>query len=126
MRTEFPAKVRLAALRRAAYKCECYLLAGFLPEFTSVACGVAIGPGNSFFEHVIPDDMGGAPTLDNCAVLCRTCWRLKTSLYDAPKLAKVRHQTKGIYGIKKRRGPPMPGSRASKWKRGFDGKATRR
>ena len=76
-RTEFPAKVRVAALERCGGCCE--------------ECGVSIRPGNGpQYDHIIPDALGGEATLDNCAVLCRSCHGAKTAKQDVPQIAKAK------------------------------------
>jgi 5-methylcytosine-specific restriction enzyme A len=76
-RSEFPAKVRVAAFARANGCCE--------------SCGVTIRPGNGpEYDHRIPDALGGAATLDNCDVLCRSCHGAKTAKGDVPQIAKAK------------------------------------
>jgi 5-methylcytosine-specific restriction protein A len=56
-RREFPPKVRLAAFQRANGHCE--------------DCRARLAPGRFAYDHIVPDALGGEPTLDNCMVLCR-------------------------------------------------------
>ncbi|MGQ3671836.1 HNH endonuclease [Xanthobacter sp. TB0136] len=65
--------------------------------------------------------LGGEPTLDNCQVLCRACHGEKTFKKDVPTIAKAKRIRDRNIGIKRRKGPPMPGSKASKWKHKMDG-----
>lgn len=75
MRREFPAKVKLAAWDAAGGHCqECLARIIGRPEY----------------DHVLPDALGGEPTLDNCRVLCSKCHRLKTSGEDVPRIAKTK------------------------------------
>ena len=75
MRHEFPSKVKIAAFERCAGKCEQCL--------TRII-------GRPEYDHIIPDALGGGPTIDNCAVLCCKCHRLKTSGQDVPRIAKTK------------------------------------
>ena len=71
--------------------------------------------GQIFYEHCNPDWISKDNSLSNCAVLTKTCWRIKTSSYDLPTIAKVkrvRDAWRGIDGA----GRPMDGSRRSRFK----------
>lgn len=73
-RREFSTKIKLAAWQRSGGKCE--------------TCTRKLAPGDIHYDHVIPDGLGGEPTLDNCAVLCRSCHAVKTTTQDVPAIAK--------------------------------------
>ena len=119
-RKEFPSKVKRDALDRSGGVCECHRLAAAgVPGFDPKGCGVLLRAGGVYFEHVIPDGAGGKPTLDNCAAVTKTCGNLKAHAYDQGKVAETRHKRDAIWGLKKRKGPPIPGSRDSGLKRTF-------
>jgi 5-methylcytosine-specific restriction enzyme A len=82
MRREFPAKVKVAAFERSGGHCQqCFARIIGRPEY----------------DHILPDWLGGEPTLENCNVLCSKCHRLKTSGEDVPRIAKTkRTQRKSI------------------------------
>lgn len=63
-RREFPARVRLQAFERANGVCE-----HIDPDGSR--CATKLRPGDLFYDHVIPDALGGEPTIDNCQCLCR-------------------------------------------------------
>lgn len=90
-RREFPPKVRLAAWQRAEGCCE--------------DCRREIvGPlAPAQYDHIVPDALGGEPTLDNCMVLCRPCHGLKTAGADVPRIAKAKRIEKKRAGIAKPR-----------------------
>jgi len=92
VRREFPSKVRIEAFGRAGGKCE--------------SCGVVIRPGNGpHYDHRVPDAVGGEPTLDNCAVLCKACHSVKTSTEDVPAIAKTKRiRNRHINAANKRSG----------------------
>jgi 5-methylcytosine-specific restriction endonuclease McrA len=75
-RREFSTKVKVAAFDRAADHCEC--------------CGARLQVGRIHYDHIIPDALGGDPTLENCAVLCRGCHGVKTAREDVPRIAKAK------------------------------------
>jgi 5-methylcytosine-specific restriction protein A len=110
MRREFSAKVRLAAYERANGHCE--------------VCTAKLFVGRFAYDHIIPDALGGEPTLENCHVVCTACHGEKTTKSDVPTIAKSKRVRAKHAGIKT--GRPMPGSRASGWKRHFDGTVSRR
>lgn len=81
-RREFPAKVRKAAEKRCAGKCE--------------TCGVKLPVGGYHFDHDVADGLGGEPTLENCKVLCLPCHKVKTIEHDNPRMRKADRQHKSI------------------------------
>ena len=91
MRQEFSAKTRRTAFERAAGICECHRLVN-VPGIIPGGCGAQLVLGLINFEHVICAELGGEPTLENCATLTRTCWRIKTDKYDLPTVAKTKRQ----------------------------------
>lgn len=76
-------------------------------------CGVKLALGDYHYDHVIPDALGGDPTLDNCQVLCRACHKEKTSRQDIPRIAKTKRIRDREKGIRKPRA-------MTRWRR-FDG-----
>lgn len=94
-RQEFPAAVKRAAFRRCCRAdgkpyCE--------------GCGIELVSGNTEYEHVQPDGLGGEPTLDNCKVLCRkSCARAKTDTEDNPRMAKADRVLRKAFDLAPRR-----------------------
>lgn len=111
MRREFPTKVKVAAFKRADGHCE--------------SCGAKLYPGKTHYDHVIPDALGGEPVIENCEVLCTNCHGAKTAVQDIPRIAKAKRGEAKHLGARQSRNP-MPGSRASRWKRKMDGSVVRR
>lgn len=87
MRREFSAKVKVLAFKRAEGCCE--------------DCGRKLFSGDIRYDHANPDALGGEPTLENCAVLCKSCHRAKTSEKDIPAIAKSNRIRRRHIGIKK-------------------------
>jgi len=117
-RREFSKQTRRDADDRAGGICECPRLVG-IAGFTGEGCGRPLTSGNRFYEHIICDGIGGEPTLDNCAVLTKTCWKRKTK-WDQPTVAKVkrvRDAWLGIDGV----GRPIDGSRRSRFQKRMNG-----
>lgn len=117
-RREFSKQTKRDADDRAGGICECYRIAG-IAGFTAEGCGRPLGPANRFYEHIICDGIGGDPTLDNCAVLTKTCWKKKTA-WDQPTVAKakrLRDAWRGIDG----NGRPFPGSRRDRLQKHVNG-----
>lgn len=106
-RREFPAKVRLAAFQRAGECCE--------------SCGVRLQAGRIHYDHVIPDALGGEPTLENCECLCAACHGRKTAGQDVPRIAKAKRQQASHIGAKPPSKTPMPFGRRSKFKKKLNG-----
>lgn len=110
-RREFSKATRREAYERSKGMCECALVPS-LPTFEK-GCGCALGAGNTFYEHIDPDGAGGDNTLANCAVLVKTCWRIKTDEHDRPVVAKVQRQRDRAIGAKTNTFRPLPGSKRS-------------
>lgn len=111
MRREFSAKVKVEAFKRAGGNCE--------------GCTVRLSVGKFAYDHIIPDQLGGEPTIENCRVLCSACHGVKTFTADVPAIAKAKRREAKHLGAK-RTSRPMPGSRASGISKRFDGTVVRR
>lgn len=110
-RREFPAKVKVAAFQRANGRCE--------------ACTAKLMPGKIRYDHILPDQLGGEPTLENCACICSACHTAKTSRQDVPAIAKAKRiQQKHL--LRKTSSRPLPGSKASGWRKPFNRPPERR
>lgn len=112
-RKEFTTQTQRDALERSGGICECHLVPQ-LPTF-GIGCGRALGPGNSFFEHLTPCELGGSNDISNAAVLVRTCWKAKTALYDLPIIAKAKRNHDAHNGIRRPK-KRLPGSRLDPFK----------
>lgn len=75
-------------------------------------------------DHIVALINGGEHREKNLAPICDLCHKLKTGEDVAAKSKTYKTQLKH-YGVKKSRNP-MPGSKASKWKRRMDGTVVRR
>jgi 5-methylcytosine-specific restriction enzyme A len=69
---------------------------------------------------VLPDALGGEPTLENCAVLCTNCHGEKTAKVDVPTIAKSNRVRDAHRAAIKRRSR-FAGSRDSRLKKKLDG-----
>lgn len=76
-------------------------------------------------EHVNPLWRGGGNEMQNRGLACIPCAGDKTSV-EATERAKGRHVFERHIGVKKPKGRPMPGSRASGLRKRFDGTVERR
>lgn len=89
-------------------------------------CGGRIQAGEAWdVSHVIALEAGGTDEPANTLPAHRTCHRQHTSEHDAPLIAKTRRQRQKHLGIK-RATRPMPGSKASPWRKRLDGSVQRR
>jgi 5-methylcytosine-specific restriction endonuclease McrA len=80
-------------------------------------------PGRFRYDHRIPDQMGGEPTLENCQVICLGCDKPKTAA-DQGAIAKAKRLEMRAAGIRKR--SSFACSRSSPWKKKIDGSVVRR
>jgi hypothetical protein len=95
-RTEFPQKVRKLAFARC---CRDGTQPG-IPQCERPGCGAVLRSGNIEYEHLIPDGLGGTPTLDNCGVWCAVpCSSVKTHSVDNPTMRKADRVTKRAFGL---------------------------
>lgn len=86
-RREFPARVKRAAWLRSGGHCE--------------RCTAKLFPGKIEYDHVLPDGLGGEPTLENCECVCSACHTAKTHGQDRPRIHKAERQAKRHLGIRK-------------------------
>jgi hypothetical protein len=115
-RNEFPASVKREALERSNGICECHLI----PHVFKLACGLPLGTGNTFFEHINPDEIRKDNSLENCAALSKTCWRYKTDHHDLPIIAKAKRNFDSNNGIHRWR-QRLPGGRFDPIKKKMNG-----
>jgi hypothetical protein len=111
-RNEFTAQTKRDAFERSNGICECHLI----PHVFKVACGLPLGDGNTFYEHIDPDRISSRNDLANCAVLTRGCWRYKSNSYDKPTIARTNHRQDRARGIKRAPFNPLPGARRDPFK----------
>ena len=121
-RREFSKPTKREALRRANNRCEAMGAMYGLTE--GVRCATDLGYGVQF-DHVILDANSKDNSLENCAAVCVRCHAWKTRNHDIPKAAKTVRQSDKAKGIK-HTSRPMNGSRASGWRKPFNGPAERR
>lgn len=111
-RTEFSIATRRAALKRAKGICEC-------------GCGMPLDQHKGFdFDHIIPCELDGDNSLENCRVVNRTCHRAKTSTEDMPRIKKVRRTDKRQNGLEARKAK-IAGSKGTGWRNPIHGPAYR-
>lgn len=109
-RLEFSAATKRATFQRSGGICECHRIAWFRrPQ----GCGARLGVGNTFYEHVEPDNIRHDASIENCAALTKTCWQDKTSGYDRKVIAKSNHTRDRARGIDKMPSRPLPGTKRS-------------
>lgn len=77
------------------------------------------------YDHKLAIILGGENRESNIQLLCKPCHAGKTMVDVAQKSVEYRKKAKNL-GIKLKKSKPMMGSRASGWKRGFDGQWRRR
>lgn len=112
-RAEFSAATKTAAYERSGGHCE--------------ICTKPIRQGEGpHYDHIVPAAIGGSADLSNCQAVCKTCHANKTATIDVPEIARSKRLYKKRINTKQRRGPAMPGSKASKWKRKMNGQVVPR
>jgi 5-methylcytosine-specific restriction enzyme A len=76
-------------------------------------------------EHVVPLSMGGLDVVLNMMPAHEACAKEKTRAEADPRAKADRRRAKHL-GIKKQQKRPMPGTKASEWKKRMDGTVERR
>jgi 5-methylcytosine-specific restriction enzyme A len=85
-RLEFTSATKRAAWDRANGVCECHR--AYQLKRPS-GCGQELSIRNGvYYEHIAQDAIAQDNSLENCAVLTKTCWREKTAMHDLPAIAK--------------------------------------
>ncbi len=112
-RRHISTKARVAVFER--HKETCHLCAG------------RINAGEEWdISHAIPLAIGGADDESNWLPAHRKCHRLHTASVDAPRIAKTKRQYAAHIGAKAPSRNPLPGSKASGWKRKMNGEWVKR
>ncbi len=107
-----PPRVKLRIFEKALGRCN--------------GCGNRIYAGTiPAYDHIIALVNGGQNRESNLQLLCSLCHQIKTGADVAEKSLVYRKKAKHL-GIKLKQSRPIPGSRASGLKRGFDGIVRRR
>lgn len=88
-------------------------------------CSLKIRGRRWICDHRIALINGGENRENNLGPIHEACDKIKTAADVATKSKNNRVKAKHL-GINKRKGPPMPGSRASSWKRKIGGSWERR
>ena len=117
-RQEFSKAVLRAALARAEGRCE-----GLLTDGDRCPCLLQVG--RFHYDHIIPAALKEDASLENCQVLCRPCHAAKT-VVDVDVIARVRRVRDRHSGIMDPHRRPLPGSKASPFKRLIGGGVIRR
>lgn len=94
-----------------------------------VLCDRKIEAGEPWIdEHLRALGLGGTNAMDNRGPAHKVCADLKTHGQDGDiaRIAKAKRQKMRHIGVKTRKGPPIPGSKDSPWKRKMDGTLVRR
>jgi hypothetical protein len=121
-RVEFSNPIKRAAYTRSGGLCECFRV----PQLNRPkGCGLPVGEGNTFYEHITQDFFSHDNALENCAVLTKSCWREKTKidLRVIPKSKRVADRSRGIRRATSR---PFPGGKNSPLKKKVSGEVVRR
>lgn len=121
-RLEFTTATQREALARSGGICECHLI----PHVFKTPCGCALGPGNTFFEHIDCDELRKDNSLENCAALTKTCWRYKTDKFDKPTIAKAHRNFDRNNGIRDPWKKRLPGGRHDNIKLKMNGRVVDR
>lgn len=114
MRRNFSQKTIKEARTRANGHCE------------GDGCGQPFGPHNPpEVHHIVEDWEGGEPVLENAQVLGRKCCHVAITAKATKRRAKADRQQARHLDTKVRKGPPLPGTRASGIRKRMNGEVER-
>ncbi len=122
-RREFSKATKREALKRSEGLCEAR------GEWYGLEAGRRCNALLSYgvqFDHIDLDANSKDNSLSNCAAVCIKCHDWKTRNRDIPLAAKTQRQQDKERGIRKRTSRPMPGTKASGWKKKLSGEVVRR
>ena len=88
-RAEFTKSVKRVALLRCGDRCE--------------ECTRPLRAGDYHYDHIIALAAGGDASVDNIAVLCKSCHLVKTTSQDMPRIAKLKRIRDRHHGINRHR-----------------------
>ena len=83
------------------------------------------GDAETHCDHITPLKDGGKNVESNLQIVLAKYHRAKTGAENSER-AKVKKKAKAAYGFKEKPTRPMPGSKASGWKKCMDGSVVRR
>lgn len=121
-RKEFTKPTKRDAIKRSGGLCEA------IGEWYGLEVGQRCNAPLSYgveFDHIDLDANSKDNSLSNCAAVCKRCHSHKTRHRDIPLAAKTLRQQDKANGIKKAKGRPMPGTRASGIRKRMDGTVER-
>lgn len=110
-RREFSRAVRREVRERSKECCE--------------GCGARLKLGEGEYDHILPNELGGEPTAENCRLLCVPCHRTKTA-DDVRRIRKADRQRDKHTGAIKPTSRPMPCGRNSPLKKKITGEVVAR
>jgi hypothetical protein len=122
-RAEFSKDTQRQAYERSQGRCESALV----PSIEDIGCKRELRTGDINYDHISAEAISHDNSLDNCAVLCKACHKIKTTQHDVPAIAQDRRVSdlhRGITDPHRRR---LAGGRDSEFKiRLADRKVVRR
>ena len=81
-------------------------------------CGGRVQVGEAWdISHELPLELGGSDDDENRQIAHRKCHRAHTAAVDAPAIGKMRRREAKHLGARAPSRHPLPGGRASPWKR---------
>jgi 5-methylcytosine-specific restriction endonuclease McrA len=111
--TPVPPRVRLRVFERDGGICQC-------------GCDMVIFAGDKWeTDHIVAVINGGENRESNLRTMLVKHHKAKTAS-DVAEKATVARKRMAHLGLKRSKGPPMPGSRRSRWKRKMDGTVVER
>jgi len=107
-RKEFDKETKKVALARSGGRCECMVNR----DGEMIRCNAVLIPSRVEYDHLIPDALGGEPTLENCVAACILCHAEKTK-QDVRQIAKAKRLENREANVQRKTDRPLEG-------RGFD------
>ena len=87
-----------------------------VPSLADIGCNRELRQSDINYDHIEADAIGHDASLDNCAVLCRTCHAIKTDKYDKPAIAQDKRVADLARNIKDPWRKKLPGGKDDPFK----------
>ena len=98
-RLEFTGPTKRAAFKRSNGICECARVPFLMRILDGNPCGVRLTVGNTEYHHILADFFRPDNSLENAAVLTKTCHALSTDYNEKREIARAKRREDRHRGI---------------------------
>jgi hypothetical protein len=121
-RAEFSKQTKRDAWTRSQGRCESSLV----PSLEDIGCSRELRTGDINFDHISAEAISHDNSLSNCAVLCKSCHKIKTTQHDIPAIAQDQRVFDAHHGIDDPWRQKLPGGKHDRLKKKISGEVIAR